>query len=215
MPRYFTQTGTSGTQTDIIPVEMARTLSGLFRERARRTPDAVAYRDFNVRHGNWRDYTWAQMQRQIARWQAALKREGLNPGDRVALMLRNCPTWVTMDQASLGVGLVVVPLYTVDRPDNAAYILKDAGVKLLLLENEEQCKQLQAVREQWEGCGLERILVLNGLNAMAQTDPRLAGVEDWLPQEGAEEMEALGRTDELATIVYTSGTTGRPKGVML
>ncbi|HSS46344.1 MAG TPA: AMP-binding protein, partial [Burkholderiales bacterium] len=217
MQRYFTNTSSSGNppQVDIIPVEAAGTLGGLFRERVRRTPDGVAYRDFNLKHGNWRDYTWAQMQRQITRWQAALKREQLDPGDRVALMLRNCPTWVTMDQASLGLGLVVVPLYTVDRPDNVAYILKDAGVKVLLLENQEQWKQLEAVREQWQDCGLQRILVLNGVDAADRNDARLAAVEDWLPEAGAEEMETLGKTDELATIVYTSGTTGRPKGVML
>ncbi|MGH8744267.1 MAG: AMP-binding protein, partial [Burkholderiales bacterium] len=159
MQRYFAHTNSSGTppRVDIIPVETAGTLSGLFRERVRRTPDSVAYRDFNLQHGNWRDYTWSQMQRQIARWQAGLKREQLDPGDRVALMLRNCPTWVMMDQASLGLGLVVVPLHTVDRPDNVAYILKDAGVKLLLLENREQWRQLEAIREQWEDCGVQRI----------------------------------------------------------
>ena len=74
MQRYFTNTSSSERppQVDIIPVEAAGTLSGLFRERVRRVPDGVAYRDFNLKHGNWRDYTCAQMQRQIARWQAGL-----------------------------------------------------------------------------------------------------------------------------------------------
>ncbi|MGH8750147.1 MAG: AMP-dependent synthetase/ligase [Burkholderiales bacterium] len=200
-------------QVDIIPVATARTLSGMFRERVLRTPDAVAYREFNTRHDNWRDYTWAQMQRQITRWQAALRGEALQPGERVALMLKNCTAWVMMDQAALGLGLVVVPLYTVDRPDNVAYILKDAGIKLLLLENQEQWQQLNAVRAQWEDCGLRRILVLNGVGG--ENDERLMAVEDWLPEAGAADMQTLGQSEELATIVYTSGTTGRPKGVML
>ncbi len=202
-------------ETDIIPVATAGTLGGLFHERVRRTPDAVAYREFNQQHGNWRDYTWEQMHHQVVRWQAALRREALMPGDRVALMLRNGPAWVIMDQAAIGLGLVVVPLHFVDRPDNVAYILKDAGVKLLLLENREQWKQLEAVRNEWEGCGLQRILVLKGIDAADRNDPRLAAAEDWLPEAGAQEMETKGKPSELATIVYTSGTTGRPKGVML
>jgi long-chain acyl-CoA synthetase len=218
MRKYFANTGSLSQnlqETEIIPVETVRTLSGLFRERARRTPDAVAYRDFNQQHGNWRDYTWAQMQRQVVRWQAALHSEALMPGDKVAIMLRNGPAWVIMDHAALGLALVVVPLYTVDRPENVAYILRDAGVKALLLENQEQWLRLAAVRENLEGCGLRRILVLNGIDASARTDPRLAAVEEWLPEEGGEAMETAGESNDLATIVYTSGTTGRPKGVML
>ena len=112
--------------------EEAGTLDGLLRERARRTPDAIAYRDFNRTHANWRDYTWAQIDREVARWQAALEGEGLAAGDRVAVMMRNAPEWAVFDQAALGLGLVVVPLYTQDRPDNVAYILNDAECRVLL-----------------------------------------------------------------------------------
>jgi long-chain acyl-CoA synthetase len=218
MQKYFVNTQSMSQNlsvTDIIPVATAGTISGLFRERVRRTPDAVAYREFNQQHGNWRDYTWAQMQHQVVRWQAALRSEALMHGDRVAMMLRNGPAWVIMDQAALGMGLVVVPLHFVDRPDNVAYILRDAGVKMLLLENREQWKQLEAIQEEWEDCGLQRVVVLDGIDAADRNVARLAAVEDWLPEAGAQEMESMGKTDELATIIYTSGTTGRPKGVML
>src|SRR5687768_18379290 len=120
--------------TDIIPVEMAGTLDGLFRERVRRSPEAVAYRDYDRSSGKWRDLTWSRMDERIAHWVIALSKEKLRPGDRVAVMLRNCPEWVMFEQAALRLGLVVVPLYPTDRPDNAAYILQDAGVKVLLLE---------------------------------------------------------------------------------
>jgi len=96
----------------VVTLEEANTLDGLFAARVKRTPDAMAYRDFNAEHGNWRDYSWAQIDRQVARWQAALEKEGLAPGDRVAIMLRNSPEWVIFDQAALGLGLVGVPLYT-------------------------------------------------------------------------------------------------------
>ena len=89
-------------KSHVIPVETAVTLDGLFRERVKRTPDLVACRAYNEQHGNWRDYTWAQINHQVARWQAALEKDGLKPGDRVAVMLRNSPEWVTYDQAALG-----------------------------------------------------------------------------------------------------------------
>ena len=199
-------------QVDIIGPDAATTLDGLFGERARRTPDGVAYREFNEAHANWRDYTWSQIERQVARWQAALEREGLAPGDRVAIMLRNCTTWVTCDQAALGLGLVVVPLYTADRPDNVAYIVKDSGAKVLLFESEEIWATFAPVRA--ELAGLVRILCANPLKG-APDDPRLAYVEDWLPAEGGAVRHVSADAKKLASIVYTSGTTGKPKGVML
>jgi long-chain acyl-CoA synthetase len=63
----------------------------------------------------------------VARWRDALRAEGLKSGDRVAILLRNCPEWVIFDQAALSLGMVTVPLYTDDRADNAAYILQDAA----------------------------------------------------------------------------------------
>jgi long-chain acyl-CoA synthetase len=197
---------------DIISLEAAVTLDGLFQERVRRSPEALAYREFNEPHANWRDYTWAQIAREVARWQAALAQEGLQPGDRVAIMLRNCTSWVIFDQAAMALGLVVVPLYTADRPENVAYILNDCNAKVLLLEGSEQWQQFAPVREQLTG--LVRILSLN-LAADGGDEPRLRSVGAWLPDEGGE-LPHVGRDAmALASIVYTSGTTGRPKGVML
>ncbi len=190
----------------------APTLDAVFRERVRLSPDAVAYKEFDERQGAWRDYTWAQIAHEVARWQAAFVREGLKPGDRVALMLKNCTAWVIFDQAALGLGLVVVPLYTMDRPDNAAYIVNDAGAKLLLFEHPAQWDAFAGVRAQLEG--LQRILCLKPLNG-APGDPRLTTVAEWLPVTAGSLAGAGNDPDRLATIIYTSGTTGRPKGVML
>lgn len=197
----------------VIPVGEAGTLDGLFRERVKRTPTAVAYRDYNHQHRNWRDYTWEQMNHQVARWQKALENDGLKPGDRVGVMLRNSPEWVMFDQAAMGLGLVVVPLYTQDRPDNVAYIVNDSDCKVLLFGTNEQWATFNDVRSQLGG--LKRILIVEPL-AGAANDPRVQSIEQWLPDQGGETRHVGGRDgDSLATIVYTSGTTGRPKGVML
>ena len=201
----------AGQATPISAAE-AVTLDGVFRERVARTPETVAYRDYNQQHANWRDYTWAQIDRQVARWQTALERDGLKAGDRVAVMLRNSPEWVIFDQAALGLGLIVVPLYTQDRCDNVAYILNDAGCKVLLLGTNEQWKAFATVRDQLGG--LVRILTVAAQPA-ATDEPRLKSVEQWLPDDGGATRHIPRDPGMLATIVYTSGTTGRPKGVML
>src|SRR6185503_20028926 len=199
------------TPAHLIPESVAVTLDGLFRERVKRTPDLVAYRDYVESHNNWRAYTWAQIDRQDARWQAALEKDGLQPGDRVAVMLRKSPEWVTYDQAALGLGLVVVPLYTQDRPDNVAYIIADAGCKALLIDGPEQWSAFADVKRQLGS--LVRIISVKPVPDAGE--PRLKPLAEWLPAEGGETRHLPRDPAALATIVYTSGTTGRPKGVML
>jgi len=197
---------------DSIPAEVAGSLAGLFRERVRRSPDAIAYRQYDERSTQWQDTTWAEMADQVARWQMALAREDLQKGDRVALLMRNCTEWVAFEQAALGLGLVVVPLYTDDRPENIAYILNDAGVKVLFLRGREHWDQLLAVYGQL--AGLIRIITQEPVT-VPEGETRLRTLDEWLPDSGGKLRSEDGDMDDLATIVYTSGTTGRPKGVML
>ena len=199
-------------KSDFIAAETAVTLAGLFRERVKRSPNKVAYRQFDQDTGQWCDSTWQEMATEVARWQDALAREGLQQGERVAVLLRNCKEWVTFDQAALGCGLVVVPLYTDDRPESAAYILNHCGAKILLLQGEEQWQGLLTVHDQLGD--LTRILTLEPVT-VPEGETRVSTVADWLPETGGELHSDDGDSSELATIVYTSGTTGRPKGVML
>jgi len=196
-----------------IPAAAAKTLAGLFRERVRTTPDLVAYRQYNPVDDAWHDYSWAKTGRDVSRWQSALSAENFRPGDRVAILLRNCREWVLFDQAALGCGLVVVPLYTDDRPDNIAYILNNAGCKLLLLQGEQQWNGIHGVLD--ELGGLARILTLEPV-PVPGGEQRVRHIDDWLSgHESGELREEDSDPHALATIVYTSGTTGKPKGVML
>ncbi len=194
--------------------DQVKTLPGLFRARVAATPDKIAYRHFDVAGKRWLATTWDEIATEVGHWQAALKKEGLVAGDRVAVMLKNCREWVVFDLAALGLGLVVVPLYTDDRPENAAYIMEDAGVKLLLVEGKKQWKRLQQVSPRLKH--LKRIVSVNTIEKDDRPqDVHLQSMSEWLfGVEGsvlAEEGDPMG----LATIVYTSGTTGKPKGVML
>ena len=197
---------------DTIPYEQAPTLAAAFRERIKKSPDKVAYTQFNEETKQWDNTTWGEMGQYVAKWQAALQKEGLNPGDRVALIVRNCKEWVICDQAALGLGLVVVPLYVNDRPENIGYILQNAGARILLIENNEQWNELTEIHDQL--AGLLRILSLKPIKN-APLQPHLKWVDEWLPADECELQSLESKPDELATIVYTSGTTGRSKGVML
>ena len=197
---------------DVISPESARTLDGLFAERARRTPDAPAYYNFDEGSGRWVRYAWAEIQNMTARWQLALENEGLPRGERVAIMMRNSVWWVVFDQAAMGLDLVTVPLYTSDRPENIAYILHDAGVRVLFLESDQVFAGFGEVASRL--ADLKRIVCLQALHG-APSDPRLVDADHWLPRQSGPVRHFNADGDRLASIIYTSGTTGRPKGVML
>lgn len=201
-------------QTDVIGPEFATTLDSLFHERVRRTPDGVAYRYFDDQACEWREMTWQTAMNEIANWQTALLHEHLQPGDRVAVMLKNCPSWVLFDQAALGLGLVTVPLYVTDRPENVAHVLQDSGAKLLLIDSAENWHPIHEV-----GAGLialQRVVTFKS-PPEGDDDNRIRGIDEWLPSSGGsgEFQHLVSDADALATIIYTSGTTGKPKGVML
>jgi long-chain acyl-CoA synthetase len=204
------------TTEDIISAEIAGTLDGLMYQRIKRTPDNTAYRSYDAASKRWLDTSWAEVGEQIGRWRAALAGEGLSPGERVAVHLRNSKEWVFFDQAALACGLVVVPLYTDDRPDNIAYIMTDSAVRVLLVQDAAVWKRIgPAVAGQED---LQRVLILDGTRPgtdEALQDERVRCVSDWLPESAPPLQKRDGDPHALASIVYTSGTTGRPKGVML
>ncbi|MEW8497051.1 MAG: AMP-binding protein, partial [Candidatus Thiodiazotropha taylori] len=78
---------------DLIPLDQAGTLDGLFFQRVRRTPDTIAYRNYDRTKKQWYELSWDDMARHVARWRQALSGEDLEPGDRVAVLRRNSPEW--------------------------------------------------------------------------------------------------------------------------
>jgi len=193
---------------DPITCDAARTLPGLLARRVELTPDRIAYRQFEGQA--WRSYTWRDVEERVARWRAGLAGEGLAPGDLVAMSLPNGLDWVCFDQAALGLGLVTVPLYATDSPGNLAHILADSGARLLLLDSDARWGPLAALRSRLPE--LRRVLCQKV--TAAADDPAVRRVDDWLPAAGMPARLA-DDPDDLATLVYTSGTTGPAKGVML
>ncbi len=196
---------------DIISPDTVGNLHNLLLERVQRSPTALAYRCFDGEKSQWEDLNWRQVAEHVGRWKAALAAENLQAGTRVAVMARNCPKWIMFEQAALSLQLVLVPLYANDRPDNIGYILQNAGIKLILIENEEHWQCLCDTYNSMQD--VQRIITLTPIGRAHDT--RLKNISDWLPAKGAALKRLEVPDDTLASIVYTSGTTGNPKGVML
>src|SRR5258705_14014250 len=136
------------------------------------TPERILYRQFL--EGDWRDVSAREIAAYAARWQAFLRAEGLAPGERVALSLKNGIHWVAADQGALGLGLVVVPLYVDDNPENVAWCLENSGAPLLVVESSRMAYALQGV-----AASLPRVLCLaadpgSGHDAVEAVPPTLA-----------------------------------------
>lgn len=184
-----------------------RTIPLAFYDRVRRTPDSVAYR---VRQETgWRDITWADVERRVAKRRAAFAAGGIPPGSRLAIFLPNGIDWIVTDLAAMAQGLVTVPLYTRDSASNIHHVLRDCGAKLCVTDTSDR----------WAALG-EHTECLPDLTKVWILDPDAPTDGDLLchPPEtdkGTENADLTADGTQLATIVYTSGTTGPPKGVML
>lgn len=186
-----------------------KTIPQIFNARVAATPDSIGYAHFDRNTGRWVDTTWAQMRDMVEAWKRAFAASRASPGDRVALLLDNGVYWVCFDQAALSLGLVTVPLYGTDSPDNWAHVLQDSAPVLLLVGKLDPWHRLEALRGQFPSV---RTVVCADPEAV--TEGGISSLSDWL-SSGVEPPDVRVTPDTLATITYSSGTTGRPKGIML
>ncbi len=166
----------------------------------------------------WHATTWTQTVDQIKKLASALRALGLGPGDRVLLVSENRPEWLIADFAIMSAGLITVPGYTTNTAEDHAYLLENSGAKAVIVSNATLAEKIFA--------GAAKVPYGNNkLIAVLMDDPGSKGFpgHTWAealdigaknPIDFDSLLRAIGRQDT-ACIIYTSGTGGNPKGVML
>ncbi len=189
-------------------------LPSMLFDLARRRPDRPMLRFW--REGAWRAVSWAEFARRTAAAAAGLRAAGVSPGDRVLLVSESRPEFNIADAALMAVGAVTVPTYSTNLPGDHAHVLRDSGARAAIVSTPALAARVLAGAA--EAGGLDLLVCMDGAPSVPQ-GTRLLGWDALeaapgdLPMLMAEaEQIPAGR---LACLIYTSGTGGSPKGVML
>ncbi|GGT22732.1 hypothetical protein GCM10014713_14420 [Streptomyces purpureus] len=181
-------------------------LTDLIRRNATQHPDAAVMGRKVA--GVWTDVTSTQFLAEVRAAAKGLIAAGVKPGDRVALMSRTRYEWIQLDFAIWSAGGVTVPVYETSSPEQVQWILGDSGAVAVIVESDAHTAAVEAVRG-----ALPELRSVWQIEKGAVEELTAAGAD--VPDETVDERSGVAKADDPATIVYTSGTTGRPKGCVL
>ena len=184
------------------------TVAGAFVATVAARPDDVALRG-KVGEG-WQEWTFAQYADLVARAATGLRERGVKRGDRVVLMMRNCPEFHVLDVAALMVGATPISIYNSSAPDQVQYLVDHCGAVLGIVEDDSFLARFEPVRGELPTLRALGVVRPGELAADFTYDDLVAAEPLDLEAAAAE-----GDPSDLVTVIYTSGTTGPPKGVMI
>src|SRR5689334_9184831 len=190
--------------------ESPATLAQLARSAAARF-SGTALRH-KTEHG-WEDISYPQLGQlagEIARGLMAL---GIERGDRVSILSDTRPEWTLADLGSLAAGATVAPIYQTNSPEECAYVLSHCDARLVFCEDQKQLDKVAAIRDRCPA--LEHVIAFDGAIEGSISLAELRELAAFTTASGLDERSASVSSQDVATLVYTSGTTGPPKGCML
>ncbi len=204
---------TEEAQTDYSQI---KTVPDMLKRTVAHFPDRPAYSDSKGDPKVWRTVTWKEFSDECDRWKKALAASGLKKNDHVAILLPNSINAAVADQSILGAAMVPVPLHAIDTPASSAYILNDSEAKLLFVPKTLRWNAIVTACKDFPSL-TKVIVVQDDVIENAENSPvPVVTLAEWLKAGENTPLPTDEPTPEdLAAIVYTSGTTGRPKGVML
>ena len=209
----MTYTLSDAAKTRRSELDLVRVLPELLTHHMEKRPDLPLFTFWLPTEKTWKTINVKETVEQITRWRHALVKEGLTKGDRCAMLLPNGINAILFDQSVLANALVPVPLHAVDTAGSSSYIINDSGAKLLVTG---RLNRWEAIRDTEDHPAL-RTVVITGEPVQEHQDSnvRVVGLDQWLTEGNGTELPAGPEPQDLAALVYTSGTTGKPKGVML
>ena len=196
------------TPGESIEIRDNQTIYSLLTDRLARTGADTVIAAKKIGPGRWQNVTTGEFHERVVSAAKGLIALGIAKGDAVTIFSSTRLEWGILDFALAAVGAVSVPIYDTDSAPQAQRIMNDSAVKLAFADNRERFDRLDSVKDHCPA--LKQILMIEG-NALGALEGLGVAVSD----EELNERVATVRTDDLATIVYTSGSTGNPKGAEL